>query len=318
MPEAHKSSLLQPATLKEFNNLNVLERGHIFFLYRPKVMKEQVHDFNEVQKLVIVLKPQRLYAQQPVSSMSTEQEPARVLMVPKKTLPSKGEKRLAIVTQVDSDIDQIVKKSLSEEHYQTFTRGERELGACRLLGEGLYELIEHRENHTHLSYVLEFPKTWEPNSVQAEFGIQKEDTLILSAKNPQTYTTSFSTASEGPSASSSTQTKKGHKEIPQKVIDLFQGKTFLKINPPSILSHEGLQLLLIGAVEYDERGVALVEEDLKREHEKLEWEARVEASHLDSSNPPLSLLERELHLKSSDDKENEKVNMDVMDTGEFE
>ncbi|KAF0981871.1 hypothetical protein FDP41_011732 [Naegleria fowleri] len=320
------SSSLQPATLKEFNNnVHVLERGHIFFFYRPKVMKEHVQEMNEVQKLLIVLKPHRIVSGGG-HAQRLEEEPTRVLIVPKKTLPDMGEKRLAIVSQVDSDVDEIVKKSLSEEHYETFTRGERELGACRLLGEGLYELLEHRENHTHLSYVLEFPKTWEPNSVQAEFGIQREDTLILSAKNPQTYmASSGSSATEGPSVSSrsggvssSAFSKKGHKEIPQSVIDLFHGKTFTKINPPSLLSHEGLQLLLIGAVEYDERGVAIVEEDLKREHEKLEWEARVEESHLNPSNPPMSLLEKELHVKPSESEQNENVNMDVMETGEFQ
>lgn len=38
--------------------INYQERGEIFFLYRPKVGKQEVHGPDEVQRLYIILRPQ--------------------------------------------------------------------------------------------------------------------------------------------------------------------------------------------------------------------------------------------------------------------
>lgn len=38
--------------------LEIQERGEIFFFYRPKVNKEEVHSVDDVQRLYIVLRPE--------------------------------------------------------------------------------------------------------------------------------------------------------------------------------------------------------------------------------------------------------------------
>jgi len=63
--------------------------------------------------------------------------------------------------------------------YQTATRGERKLSECKLMGRGVYNIVEHK-GHTHLAYVLEFPE--EPGDVQKDFNLKNEGSYVISVK----------------------------------------------------------------------------------------------------------------------------------------
>lgn len=43
---------------RDVPQLEIQERGEIFFFYRPKVNKEEVHSVDDVQRLYIVLRPE--------------------------------------------------------------------------------------------------------------------------------------------------------------------------------------------------------------------------------------------------------------------
>ena len=107
------------------NSVVELEKGQIYFMYRPKVMLTEVENMDDVQKLILVLVPDN-------------SDEKRVIHIPRKTLPEKGEKRLAIVDDVEEDIEELVKKSIKSETYDTFTKGPRRLDCCRPLAEGRY------------------------------------------------------------------------------------------------------------------------------------------------------------------------------------
>ena len=138
----------------------VLERGHIFFFYRPKVMLQSASNLDEVQRMYLLLKPTK--------GVSTGEGKPRLLIVAKKHLPSAeghGRKetlwafvrkvrvqaackraawlprpdRACVawwVTQVAADEKDVIKE-LEAEDYHTQTRGERHVEPARLYVAGL-------------------------------------------------------------------------------------------------------------------------------------------------------------------------------------
>ena len=81
-----------------------------------------------------------------------------------------------------------IKEFASGRTYQTKTRGERSLSSCRLLGRGVYSIVEHK-GHTHLAYVLEFPE--EQTEVQDDFNIKSEGSYVISVKVIISFTLFF-------------------------------------------------------------------------------------------------------------------------------
>lgn len=70
----------------------------------------------------------------------------------------------------------------TEHHYETKTRGERQVPAARPAGEGVYALLQ-RGRDLHLTYELELPER--PGEVQEEFNIPQQGAYILSIANPE-------------------------------------------------------------------------------------------------------------------------------------
>jgi hypothetical protein len=107
----------------------IIEKGHIYFFYRPKVGVQQVSNLNDVQRLYILLK-----------SISSDQGHAmhyRLIRIGKKKLPSiKDHNRFwGIVEESTEDLGKI-HQLLSFEQYSTITRGDRTVLSCRPAGEG--------------------------------------------------------------------------------------------------------------------------------------------------------------------------------------
>jgi hypothetical protein len=150
----------------------IIDRGNVYFFYRPRVQKKNVYRFEDVQRLVLVLSSDRskLY---------------RSLIVGHKRLPDPGaagqEKFWGYVQRVSSNPDRI-RPVLSAETYDTKTRGKRHQAAARPAGEGLYAFVKHGR-HTHLIYVLRFPKR--PGEVQSALNINAEASYIVAIKDPE-------------------------------------------------------------------------------------------------------------------------------------
>lgn len=147
-----------------------LERGDIFFFYRPKVELEEAHGLEEVQRFLVVLR-------------ATGGRLFRILTIGRKHLPDlqTHEREWGFVDLVTEDAAPIA-EALRAATYQTKTRGLRHLAAARPAGEGAYAL--HREGRNLvLAYRLELPT--EPGPVQQELGIAQEAAYVVALKNPE-------------------------------------------------------------------------------------------------------------------------------------
>lgn len=204
-------------------NTTQLERGDIYFFYRPKVHQtaeaEHVNKFTDIQRLYIVLHPYR-------------QTLYRLLIIGRKRLPNiaKHEKYWVTVDLVTQDI-KVLQNSLKGDTYSTKTRGERVLPEARACGEGVYSIIDS-DNNTYFTYHLCAPA--KPKEVQLTFNIRPEASYIISIKNQ---------AIAGVTAS-----KKA--ELPKKLQDKLNNLRFAPLNPPEFLNYINTEILLIGASDY--------------------------------------------------------------------
>jgi hypothetical protein len=201
----------------------LLERGDIFFLYRPRVGKDEAHGLEDVERLFLLLKPwhARKY---------------RLLIVGRKKLPdpSEHDRLWAFVWRVFTDRKEL-EAELGAEEYTTKTRGVRRVAAARPAGEGIYAIVRHGE-HTHLAYVLEQPKRQGP--AERELNIKREASYIIAVKNPE---------SGNPPAAGLGPEREAR--FPRKLQEKFAGRRFIPVDPPDFLDYEGAELMLIGAAE---------------------------------------------------------------------
>ncbi|KAI9136486.1 hypothetical protein BKA69DRAFT_146866 [Paraphysoderma sedebokerense] len=234
----------------------LLEEGHIFFFYRPKVERHEAHDLSDVQRMYMALVPFKK------GQTDTSESLVRLIVVAKKKLPETDQRARywGFVLKVSEDIEQLA-EYLKEETYETSTRGTRHLESCRPLGEGVYGIVKHQD-HTHLAYVLEIPH--EPGEVQKAFNVRKEGSFILSVKNPQTSNPMY--AGLGPE-------KKAH--YPEQMEQLFAGRRFIATNPPSFLNFEGCELLFIGSSHDIVEELGSVGEEIKNEEIKEEEDSGI-------------------------------------------
>lgn len=205
-------------------NSKILETGSIYFFYRPKIGKEDVKSTSQVQRFHIVLSPQG-------------KKEYRLLTVGKKELPEIGKKEQYWgFVQKYGEKPEEVEDELDPGKYETKTRGERKIPAARPVGEGVYAIAIHENDHTHLAYLLEFPK--EEKEVQKAFNIKKQGSYIINVKNPNT--------SSPPGVGLGADQKA---DFPENLQKKFENRRFYMINPPEFLNYQGAEIILIGAKE---------------------------------------------------------------------
>eukprot|EP01119_Soliformovum_irregulare_P024093 TRINITY_DN8567_c0_g1_i1.p1 TRINITY_DN8567_c0_g1~~TRINITY_DN8567_c0_g1_i1.p1 ORF type:complete len:400 (-),score=124.40 TRINITY_DN8567_c0_g1_i1:255-1454(-) len=226
----------------------ILERGHIYFFYRPKVELSQVTNFDEIQKTFIVLSRHSL-----VSANPTDDPLFRIIRIGKKKLPSTEEHNRfwGIVEEASDDMSNL-ERLIDEDHYTTITQGERTNFASRLVGGGVYAIVQHK-NATHLAYVLEMPK--EIGETQKLLNIQNEGSFYIALKNPTTYDhTEYAST------------------MPSWVNHSFKGRTWNPALPIELLNFKGMEMVLIGE-----------SNDLKSEFGKVGAEIEREGRLIDQS-----------------------------------
>ncbi len=219
----------------------ILERGDIYFLYRPRVGYSAAHGLADVERLYIVLKPWRTHKY-------------RLLIVGRKKLPDPEEHNRfwAFIWKVFHD-----RRALNEElgikEYATKTRGERIVPPARPAAEGIYAIVRHG-NHTHLAYVLELPKRQGP--VERELNIEREASYVIAVKNPE--------AGSPPGVGLRPQQEA---RFPEELQMKFEGRRFQPVDPPEFLDYEGAELVLIGARENAEEELGIeFRPDAENEH----------------------------------------------------
>jgi hypothetical protein len=218
---------------------DILERGDIYFFYRPKVDTKQAKGVRDVERFYIVLSPEgkKVY---------------RLIIVGQKAMPQveRHERNWGFVQKVAWNPDEL-KGELEGGTYETKTRGERELKPARPAGEGVYAIVRH-DGHTHLAYSLELPD--EPDKVQRDLRIDPEGSYIVSIKNPE---------KGAPKGVGLREQEKV--ALPKRLQEVFLNRRFADADPPDFLDYEGTELLLIGASEDPRKELDI---RLKAEHEK--------------------------------------------------
>lgn len=199
---------------------DVLERGDIFFLYRPRVEHVEAHSLEDVQRLYVILHPRG-------------RDDYRRLVIGRKRMPQIGarERHWAFVDRVARTPEPIV-DDLREVHYATATRGERELSPARPAGEGMYAIVAH-DDHSHLAYRLELPAY--VGEVQRDFRIELEASYVAAVRNPET-----------PSPPGVGLPARDRPAYPDDLRAQFHGRRFAPL-VPGFLDHVGTELVLIGS-----------------------------------------------------------------------
>jgi hypothetical protein len=204
----------------------ILEDGDSYFLYRPRVDEEQVSSLDEVQRLLVVLRPRR--------EDTHRADTLRLLVV--------GRKRLPDVTEHERSwwfVDRVVHRpeelseALDHRTYQTKTRGERTQPPARPAGEGAY-LIARHNGHTHLAYQLDRPSP--PGPVQRDLNIARQASYVVTVKNPRL-----------PAPPGFGRRRIGAAGFAPELLERFRGRHFIPLDPPEFLDYPGAEIVLIGA-----------------------------------------------------------------------
>lgn len=250
---------------KQEDNLQILEKGRIYFLYRPRVEEYEPDSQDDLQQLYMVLSPKgkKLY---------------RLGIIGREQLPDpgrKGKARYWGFIEAVTHSGRSVMKGLGEEVYQTKTRGTRHQPAARPAGEGVYEILRHND-HTHLVYALDLPK--KRGEVQQALNIEEEASYIISIRNPDKPSSEAAGIPEGQEA-----------DFPEELRKVFRDRKFADADPPEFLDHEGAEFLLIAAAHDPEKelGIELDEEHRKRDDALVFRDLRLHKSE----NPVKPLFE---------------------------
>jgi hypothetical protein len=199
----------------------VLERGDVFFLYRPRVGRTEAHSLDDVARFLVVLDPDA-------------RGHDRLLVVGRKRLPDpeRHEREWALVVEV-AERPADLRDDVGPRVYATKTRGVRVQPEARPAGEGRYVLADH-DGHTHLAYGLELPP--EPGEAQRVFGIRRQASYVVAVRNP-----------DAPAPPGTGLPRSRRPELPPELRARFGDRRWIAIDDPALLDHEGVELLLIGA-----------------------------------------------------------------------
>jgi hypothetical protein len=99
-------------------------------------------------------------------------------------------------------------------------------------GEAGYALVTH-EDHTHLEYVLHPPA---PDRLQRRLGIRREASYVVEVRNP-----------DAPAPRGAGLPESRRADFPPALRERFGDRRFIPLDPPDLLDHVGVELVLIGA-----------------------------------------------------------------------
>ena len=206
--------------------VRVLERGDLYFFYRPRGQEAHPAGREDIQRVYLILSPD-------------DGDRHRLIIIGHKKLPEIERGRTSGEERVWGFVSAVAERpeQLRDELAEPADGGKRQLP--RPAGEGRYALVEHGD-HVHLAYALELPEKLGP--VQAELQIKAEASYVVSVKNPDQP--SPLDLNEEPS-------------YPKRLRDLFGRRKFITAAPPELLDYENVEVLLIGAQEDAERELGI-------------------------------------------------------------
>jgi hypothetical protein len=238
---------------------DILEKGIIYFFYRPRVNVEAPHGMKDVSRSFFVMRPTPRGAKLehgPIGDNSN----CRLLLLPKKKFPtSTSEKDMGFVEKAGVTLKTLQDSLIAEHHYLTQTRGERTRPEARPYAEGVYAIISSGPRSSHLAYILTIPS--EVGDVQHDFGLRSRGSFIIQTKNPKYPGPSYAQLPKSP-------------EYPPHILEKFHDLRWIPTEP-ELLDYPNAQFLIIGAAQ-DELGKAAVakngskDDDQEQPGEELE------------------------------------------------
>ncbi|KAL0481738.1 hypothetical protein AKO1_012379 [Acrasis kona] len=253
----------EPEQKKQKIEDEIIEMGHIYFFYRPKVDLESAEGPDDVQKFYLLVKP-------------LDKGASRLINMLKKKLPdiTKHERLLGVVEKTSPNVKQIVEESLSIEINHNKTKDDTTAQPARPVGEGFYAIVTHEKN-TRLAYILEVPNKL--SKVQSSFNIESEGCFVVSVKNPEKED------------AAGVVSKSEKPEFDDSLQEMFHNRKWAPITSTDFLNVEGAEILFVGAnhdVEY-----------LGNVGEQVEEEAE---NDIHKNHPDPKSIFQELHLKRSE------------------
>ncbi|KAL2024252.1 hypothetical protein VTK56DRAFT_9408 [Thermocarpiscus australiensis] len=241
---------------------SILEKGIIYFFFRPRVNVDEPSNVNEIARTHIILRPIEKDAKLgsgPIGDAGN----SRVCVIPKKVLPQSGRDRwTGFVEKSGASFQQLKEEFLASSDYQTKTAGERHTPPATPVGEGVYA-ITSTGRESHLAYVLTLPEKL--GEVQRDMGLKEKGSFIITTKNPQHAGPARARLPKPP-------------EYPKELLEEFRSLRWVPTQPKH-LDYVNTQFLLVGESSGVEKALEPQREDQKEgkaepaeEMEKLEDE----------------------------------------------
>ena len=202
----------------------LVERGTIDILYRPRVEQEEVDSLRDVQRLLLLLCPDGRHE-------------SRLIAIGRKKLEARFWGFVDIV-----DDPRYVDMTLDAYTYLTKTRGARHLPAARVAASGSYAISRHG-SHTHLMF------TTTPRD-EREIDVATDGNFIVSVANPDP--TAWGLVETPPLQDELFPEYEVHVTIPTPfpaaVQERFRGRRYLDLDP-QLLDYPGAELIFIDTKE---------------------------------------------------------------------
>ncbi|KAJ5233584.1 uncharacterized protein N7469_005350 [Penicillium citrinum] len=237
---------------EEVVSSNILEKGIIYFFFRPRVSIDDPQSIDDIARTFFVLRPTPLGAELDEGQGPVDKDArCRLLMLPKKKLPTSPKERdMGFVEKAGQTIKDLQENFIASSTYQTATRGERTVEEARPYAEGVYALTSTKRA-THLAYLLTIPS--EPGELQKSFGLHGKGSWIVQSKNPKFPGPSFAQLPKEP-------------EYPPSVREKFGDLRWVPLEP-EFIEYPNAQFLMIGEAQ-DTLGKAATAEGDKQPHEE--------------------------------------------------
>ncbi|KAI5837350.1 hypothetical protein DFP73DRAFT_487405 [Morchella snyderi] len=263
---------------EKVKNSPIMEKGIIYFFFRPKVAVDHAESIDDVQRSYIVLRPLPLGAKLNDGKVgdSDRESHHRLIAIPKKRLPGRGYERfLTFVEEPKISAADLKSRFLKGSTYMTKTQGERKNSPMEPIGEGIYALAKtEEERSTHLAYILTLPST--PDELQKDFGLKSRGSFVVNVRNPQT---------PAPPQAGIPDPAEYSKEI----MEEFRGLKWGALEPKH-LDYKHAEVLFIGESGSEVPGEGK-HEGTSDEMEKLEGEDEVRVRHLEGDEAIFADLE---------------------------
>lgn len=178
---------------------NVLEKGIIYFFFRPRVNVTEPEEVSDIARSYLVLRPMAPDAalgSGPIGDAGN----SRLVALPKKVLPESGKDRfLVFVEKAHASFQTLKDEFLPGAESVTKTRGTRVEPAAVPAAEGVY-VITTTGRESHLAYVTTLPAAGDGGmgDVQRDLGIKERGSFIVSTKNPEFPGPANARLSQGP------------------------------------------------------------------------------------------------------------------------